>query len=145
MVTTSMFVGPKLMAENRDLNPLDNNRYAIFGEPVFSPCDGTIVVAVDGIEDTPPASSPDSWFPAGNHVVIECGQTSVTLVHLKMDSVRTQAGETVVTGRGIGSVGNSGNRTVPYLHIHAETADGRGVPILFDGRFLVRNTVVLVR
>ena len=91
------------------IHPLDNERYVIFGEPAHSPCDGTIAKAVDGIEEIPPASSPDSWFPAGNLVVIECGPATVTLAHLKMGSVRAEAGEVVAAGQRIGSVGNSGN------------------------------------
>jgi len=40
----------------------------------------------------------------------------------------------------------SGNTSEPHLHIHAErvttdTGDGDGVPMLFDGRFAVRNTI----
>jgi hypothetical protein len=55
----------------------------------------------------------------------------------------------VRTGEKIGLVGNSGNSTEPHLHIHARSVDasaslneGDGVPLLFDGRFLVRNSLV---
>lgn len=41
----------------------------------------------------------------------------------------------------VGAVGNSGNTTEPHLHIHAEK-DEEGIPIRFDGRFLVRNNLV---
>ncbi|MGI9182408.1 MAG: hypothetical protein ACR2H9_18165 [Longimicrobiaceae bacterium] len=49
----------------------------------------------------------------------------------------------------LGRVGNSGNTTQPHLHIHGERGgtatsilDGEGVPIRFDGHFLVRNSLV---
>lgn len=50
-------------------------------------------------------------------------------------------GENLQKGQKIGLVGNSGNTTEPHLHMHAEK-DGVGVPIQFDGRFLVRNSLV---
>jgi hypothetical protein len=48
----------------------------------------------------------------------------------------------------LGKVGNTGNTSEPPLHVHAvrtgsgTTHDGEGVPIRFDGRFLVRNSLI---
>jgi hypothetical protein len=49
----------------------------------------------------------------------------------------------------IAKIGNSGNTTEPYLHIHARKAntgksilDEEGMPMTFFKRFLVRNSVV---
>ncbi|WP_260412143.1 M23 family metallopeptidase [Alkalihalobacillus sp. TS-13] len=47
----------------------------------------------------------------------------------------------VKKGEEIGLVGNSGNTSEPHIHIHAGK-DGKGVPIRFNGRFLVRNSLV---
>jgi murein DD-endopeptidase MepM/ murein hydrolase activator NlpD len=54
----------------------------------------------------------------------------------------------VQVGDMLGQVGNSGNTSQPHLHLHAErggAADqiltGEGVPIEFEGRFLVRNSL----
>ncbi|WP_082415822.1 peptidoglycan DD-metalloendopeptidase family protein [Numidum massiliense] len=44
-------------------------------------------------------------------------------------------------GQFIGHVGNSGNTSEPHLHIYAEKA-GKEVPIRFEGRFLVRNSLI---
>ena len=112
--------------------------YAIFGHPVVSPCAGTVAAVRDGLPDlTPPARDPEN--AAGNHVAIRCGEVTVELAHLRRGSVVVGEGETVAAGDRIGAVGNSGNTTEPHLHVHAVGADGAGVPMLFDGRFPVRN------
>jgi hypothetical protein len=125
--------------------PTALERYAVFGEIVHSPCDGTIVEAVDGLPDhIPPAA--DREHLAGNHVVISCEGVNVLLAHLQNGSVRVEEGEAVATRQMLGRVGNSGNTSEPHLHIHAVRAgsgdalEGDGVPILFEGRFAVRNT-----
>ncbi|MEZ7171746.1 M23 family metallopeptidase [Sporosarcina sp. OR05] len=63
------------------------------------------------------------------------------MAHMKEGSVAVAKGDTVTTGQLLGKVGNSGNTSEPHLHIHAEL-DGKGVPLTFDGRFLVRNQLV---
>lgn len=65
----------------------------------------------------------------------------IYLAHMQKGSVKLTSGDRVEVGETIGKVGNSGNTTEPHLHIHAEI-DGEGVPILFDGKFLVRNSLV---
>jgi hypothetical protein len=128
------------------LFPSDLDRFVISGASVHSPCDGTIVEAVDGLPDLiPPAR--DREHPAGNHVVIECGDVRVELAHLQNGSARPP-GTIVVTGDLVGRVGNSGNTSEPHLHMHAIRAgtaseNGEGVPMLLDGTFPVRNTVFL--
>jgi hypothetical protein len=130
--------------------PAELERYAIFGATVFTPCDGTVLGVTDGLPDhIPPAA--DRTQAAGNHVVIQCSSVEVTLAHLQNGSVMVRAGDVVVTGQPLGRVGNSGNTSEPHLHIHAAAAgaagatEGEGVPILFDGDFLVRNDIVANR
>lgn len=129
------------------LYPSDVTRYVIFGHTVYSPCDGTVTRAVDGLPDLSPPES-DRENRAGNHVVIACQGVNVLLAHLRQGSVAVREGEDVVTGQPIGQIGNSGNTSEPHLHVHAVRADdpasfeGEGVPIRFDGRFLARNAVV---
>lgn len=134
-----------LGARARGVYPTSLEGYVIFGETVHSPCDGPIVAAVNELPDhIPPAT--DREHPAGNHVVIACEGVNVLLAHLQNGSVTVQAGDRVTTGQPLGRVGNSGNTSEPHLHIHAVRGDsggalaGDGVPILFEGRFPVRNT-----
>jgi hypothetical protein len=123
------------------LLPQDPARYAIFGKPVISPCEGTVVAAVDGLPDLPPPRA-DRGNPAGNHVVLACDGLLVELAHLREGSVAVETGKPIRIGDAIGQVGNSGNSTEPHLHIHAvDAVSGEGVRMSFDGAVPVRNTV----
>ncbi|MBT2214689.1 peptidoglycan DD-metalloendopeptidase family protein [Virgibacillus dakarensis] len=122
--------------------PEELDRYVIYGAEVSSPCTGEIVKARNNMPDlTPPESNPDK--PEGNYVQVSCEKTeaNVIIAHLQEGSVTVQAGDQIETGQFVGLVGNSGNTSEPHLHIHAER-DGQGVPIEFDGRFLLRNSLV---
>jgi hypothetical protein len=127
--------------------PASPERYAIFGDTVYSPCAGTVLRAVDGLPDLRPPDR-DRTHLAGNHVVLACAGASVVLAHLQQGSVRVSAGAVVQVGDKLARVGNSGNTSQPHLHLHAERGGvageiltGRGVPIELDGRFLVRNSL----
>jgi hypothetical protein len=129
------------------LYPTDVDRYAIYGRQVHSPCEGTVAAAIDGFVDNAPPQR-DRENPAGNHVIVACKDIRVLLAHLQRGSVAVRAGATVAAGDVVGRVGNSGNTTEPHLHVHA-VRDGGGrsgpetpVPILLDGTFAVRNTVL---
>lgn len=135
------------------LYPAEPDRYAVFGRAVVSPCSGKVLSAEGGLKDLrPPGSDPNN--PAGNHVVVRCVSTGgepavdVLLAHLQEDSVTVNEGDKVKEEQRFGLVGNSGNTTEPHLHIHAVRSGsgsilkGEGVPIRFDGRFLVRNGIV---
>ena len=84
----------------------------------------------------------DPENPAGNHVVIACGDIEVTLAHLSPGTPDVDPGDRVGEGQPIAEVGNSGNSTEPHLHIHAvHPASGRGVPLTLDGRHPIRNRI----
>lgn len=128
-------------------NRSDLASYVIYGEPVYSPCTGWISVAVDDFPDLVPPMR-DTGNPAGNHVLIECGEFEVLLAHLRQHSLQVRVGEAVTIGDHLGDVGNSGNTSEPHLHIHAERngepgviLNGAPVPVTIGGRFLVRNSI----
>lgn len=120
----------------RGFFPDDNTRYRIFGTPVVSPCDGTVRTAMDGLPDRR-----DEKALPGNHVTIRCGDVDVLLAHLQRGSVSVRPGASLREGQSLGRVGNSGNSTEPHLHVHAER-NGKGVPVTFEGEWLVRNEIV---
>jgi len=124
------------------LLPADPARYVIFGKTVVSPCDGTILAAVDGLPDlAPPVADRDN--AAGNHVVVSCGDLNVELAHLRKGSVAVAVGDRIVAGAPIGQVGNSGYSTEPHLHVHAVDArSGTGVQMSFDDTIPVRNALI---
>lgn len=124
------------------LYPKDLEKYAIYGDELHSPCHGEVVEVRDHLPDlTPPEADPEN--PEGNYVGITCENevAIIYIAHMKEGSVAVDKGSTVREGQKIGNVGNSGNTTEPHLHIHAEK-DGKGIPIRFDGRFLVRNNLI---
>jgi hypothetical protein len=95
------------------------------------------------------AVSPDLRRPhpaEGNFVRIEPeGRPNVRLIvaHLRPGTVAAGDGDDVAAGQVLGEVGNSGNSTEPHLHLHAEDADGVGIPLRMErNRPLVRNSVV---
>ncbi len=129
------------------LYPRALERYEIYGDFIYSPCEGTVATAVDGLPDLIPPQH-DRENLAGNHVVLRCGDVRVVLAHLMPGSLKVRSGDRIEQGQELGRVGNSGNTSEPHLHIHAmrgqgdSALQGEGVPILFDGRFLVRNSLV---
>ena len=125
--------------------------YQIWNAPVTAPCSGNVTNVATGVPDLPPPRR-DEGHPAGNFVAIHCGKVTVVLAHLRNGSVSLQVGDEVVSGDLVGRVGNSGNTSEPHLHMHAVQGnvsgddrllwEARGLPMSFDGRYLVRNDVV---
>lgn len=122
------------------LYPRELEKYEIYGADVVSPCNGTVLKAVDGLPDNVPPTR-DEQRKEGNHVVLRCGDANVTLAHLQKGSVIARPNTAIAAGAPVGKVGNSGNTTEPHLHIHADR-NGLGIPALFNGRWLVRNAIV---
>ncbi|MFZ0475191.1 MAG: M23 family metallopeptidase [Halobacillus sp.] len=124
------------------LSPSNLEEYKIYGTPLYSPCSGEVVHAVDEYKDIAPQGSPNKQgSPAGNHVILSCKGADIHLAHMKPGTVKVEVGDEVSIGDRLGEVGNTGNTTEPHLHIHAEK-DGKGVPITFNDRFLKRNSLV---
>lgn len=126
----------------KGLYPKELEKYHIYGDDLLSPCTGEVLEAENNLDDHIPPNT-DSDNPVGNHVKLLCDDHNahIYLAHMQKGSVKLTSGDRVEVGETIGKVGNSGNTTEPHLHIHAEI-DGEGVPILFDGKFLVRNSLV---
>ncbi len=125
-----------------------NAESATFGRPVISPVAGTVVSAVDGIDD----NDAQDEFPRrslveavraprwvfGNHVVLDAGNSVfVLLAHLRKDSVAVKPGDAVREGDLLAHAGNSGNTMLPHVHIQvmdrADPADPAvsGIPARF--------------
>ncbi|MGG6270560.1 M23 family metallopeptidase [Leptolyngbya sp. AN03gr2] len=132
----------------KGLYPSELNKYEIFDDELYSPCNGEIIKITDGLPDHIPPHR-DGTNLAGNNVVIKADRYLVVLAHMKANSMMVQEGESIEKGQLIGKVGNSGNTTEPHLHIHAVQGEvlenvfkGIGVPIIFDNQSLVRNSLV---
>jgi hypothetical protein len=130
--------------------PKDLDKYLIFKEILYAPVAGIAIKVVDEHPDMVPPNQ-DHENPAGNYVIIKHAVSNalVFLVHLHQKGMFVSEGDVVIQGQPIGRVGNSGLSTEPHLHIHCEedeeeefNTSGRGIPLLFDGRFLKRNDLV---
>lgn len=114
--------------------------FRIFGVNLSSPCGGVVSNVVDGFEDQA-VGKMDKKNPAGNHVEITCkGQDGkeylVRLAHLQKGSTTFKAGDSIKSGDILGKVGNSGNTSMPHLHIDViESESGKAVPIFIQGKF----------
>lgn len=135
----------------RGFCPPQLDRYAIFGSAVTSPCDGEVTQVVDTFPDLLPPNA-DRKNPAGNYILIrieDLQETYVLLAHLQRASTVVKIGERVCAGQPLARVGNSGNTSEPHLHIQIKRGgqpdswnDGKGVPMRFGGRFLLRGDLV---
>lgn len=126
----------------KGLQPKELEKYEIFDDTIYSPCNGKVVGVENELADlVPPDTDPEN--ATGNHVALTCENTDATiyLAHMQNGSVKVKEDEKLVEGEAIGKVGNSGNTSEPHLHIHAEK-DGVGIPLRFDKKFLVRNSLV---
>jgi len=133
----------------KGLWPRDLERYHIFGEPVYAPCDGIVAGIQTGLPDLRPPDQ-DRQNPAGNFILIECPEGAVLLAHLQHGSLSVGCGDRVRKGQVIGRVGNSGYSTEPHLHVHAQSRsigenflDTDPLPLLIDGRVLVRSSRIV--
>ena len=118
-------------------------------QPLRSPGNGTVVAVRGDMEDSEGANRvATNADAAGNFVVIELeGGLFVLLAHLRQGTLRVSEGDRVREGDRLGLVGNSGNTTMPHLHLQVQThpdlwdEDNRSVPFAFgpDGHVLARN------
>lgn len=130
----------KMGVRTAGIYPKELDKYVIFGEELTSPCNGEVLEVRNDLPDLSPPDT-DSENATGNYVKLYCENVFVYIAHMQEGSVVVEAGDVLQKGQKIGLVGNSGNTTEPHLHIHAEK-DGEGVPIRFNGRFLVRNSLI---
>jgi hypothetical protein len=123
--------------------------YDIFGDTVYSPCDGRVLKAISDDEDNIPPNmerGPNNT----NQVLMETDGAYVFMGHFKHGGTFVHAGDHVKQGQPLGLVGNSGFSLEPHLHIqvHAKTNDGepwyRGRPLYpgFGGKSYLLNEVI---
>jgi murein DD-endopeptidase MepM/ murein hydrolase activator NlpD len=89
------------------------------------------------IEDGHPEVAPMApGWEMGNFIVVKCADFYITLANLRAGSFYVQVGEPVSFNRALAVVGNSGDRTIPHLHMHVTVGGwepgSTPVPVLFD-------------
>ena len=129
--------------------------YYCWGQEVYSPCDGIVVVAEDGyaentrtnlLGDMSNAYKNAHYFDpekddiqsvAGNYVIIKYSENVyAALCHLQTGSVQVSVGQMIKKGEVIGRVGHSGNSFAPHLHFQlmdsGDITVANGVPCAFE-------------
>lgn len=128
-------------------------RFFGYGRPILAPGDGLVVGLHDGEADHEARRSPlrlagyalsqgsrlrqGVAAVAGNYVTIALGDsgTFVTLCHLRNGSLKVRLRDRVIAGQPLAECGNSGNSTLPHLHLQVNnTMDWRlaaGLPFAF--------------
>lgn len=100
-----------------------NEDYYAFGKPIMAPCDGEVVLVVDGIKDNKPSLTNPNYVP-GNTVIIRTADDEyLFFAHFKQHSIKVKQGQKVKQGKLLGLCGNSGNSSEPHLHFHIQNIE----------------------
>lgn len=104
-----------------------NEDYYAFNKELIAPCDGTVVLVVDGINDNEPGTSNPLYVP-GNTVIIKTANNEYLFFgHFKQNSIVVKQGQKVNQGQLLGLCGNSGNSSEPHLHFHIQNTEDMNV------------------
>ncbi|TAL33015.1 MAG: M23 family metallopeptidase [Spirochaetes bacterium] len=124
--------------------PGDCADYMVYGEPVYSPLDATVLDARDGVRDNIPPAADEALGP-GNHVLLLADGRLVLLAHFARGSVKVNKGDIVKRGQLLGRAGNSGNSLEPHLHIQAMKEGGTAdaIPLSFKSMLYTINDIII--
>jgi hypothetical protein len=115
---------------------LKNEDYYVFGKEIFAPCDGEVVLVVEGVKDNIPGELNPIYAP-GNSIIIKTNNNEFILFgHFKQNSIKVLQGQKIIQGSLLGLCGNSGNSSEPHLHFHIQNVENMniatGVKCYFD-------------
>jgi hypothetical protein len=125
-----------------------------WSKPIFSPFDGEVIEANDGVKERNPvhmirdlvvvvknaltfsAKSNEELLPLlGNHIILKGKEAFALIAHARRHSIVVSPGDVVQEGQPLAEVGHSGNSTAPHLHFQlmdrAELLEARGLPCCF--------------
>jgi uncharacterized membrane-anchored protein len=104
-----------------------NEDYYAFGKELIAPCDGEVVLVVDGVKDNIPGEMNAIWIP-GNTVIIKTANNEyLFFAHFKQHSIQVIEGQKVKQGQVLGLCGNSGNSSEAHLHFHLQNVENMNV------------------
>jgi hypothetical protein len=117
-------------------NGSSNEDYYAFGKELTAPCDGEIVMAVDGVKDNIPGVM-NPMMALGNCVILKTDNNEfLFFAHFKNHSIQVKEGQKVKQGQLLGLCGNTGNSSEPHLHFHIQNVENiniaTGVKCYFD-------------
>jgi murein DD-endopeptidase MepM/ murein hydrolase activator NlpD len=104
-------------------NGKTNEDYYAFGKELIAPCDGEVVLVVDGVKDNVPGILNPIYIP-GNTVIIKTQNNEfLVFAHFKQYSIVVKQGQKIEKGQLLGLCGNSGNSSEPHLHFHIQNIE----------------------
>ena len=136
--------------------------YYCWGQEIYAPCDGIVIVAEDGYIENPKTNllgdmanayknahyfdpnKDDVQAIAGNYIIIKYSEDIYAAIcHLQIGSIQVSVGDTVTKGDIIGKVGHSGNSFAPHLHFQlmdsSDIVTANGVPCAFEEYEVFKN------
>jgi murein DD-endopeptidase MepM/ murein hydrolase activator NlpD len=106
---------------------LKNEDFYAFGKDIYAPCEGEVVLVVDGVKDNKPGELNPIYLP-GNSVIIKTANNEyLFFAHFKQHSIKVQQGHKVIQGELLGLCGNSGNSSEPHLHFHIQNVENMNI------------------
>jgi murein DD-endopeptidase MepM/ murein hydrolase activator NlpD len=117
-------------------NGTTNEDYYAFGKELFAPCDGEIVLVVDGVKDNKPGELNPVYIPGNTVIIKTINNEYLFFAHFKQHSIKVAEGQKVKQGQLLGFCGNSGNSSEPHVHFHLQNVENMnvatGVKCYFD-------------
>ena len=113
-----------------------NDDYYAFGKELLAPCEGEVVMVVDGIKDNIPGEMNPVYVPGNTVIIRTAANEYLFFAHFKQHSIKVKQGQKVARGELLGLCGNSGNSSEPHLHFHIQDAENMtkatGVKCFFE-------------
>lgn len=100
-----------------------NEDYYAFGKEVIAPCNGEIVLVIDGVKDN--VLGQMNLFDVGGNTIVLKTENSEYLVfcHFKHQSIKVKEGQKVEQGQLLGLCGNTGHSSEPHIHFHIQNVE----------------------
>jgi len=126
-----------------------------WSQPIYSPFNGEVVEAEDGIIERDPVhffrdvgfvlknvfffrpldKNIDLRPVVGNYIILKKYDCYAFFAHARTESLLVKKGDFVQTGQKLAEVGHSGNSTAPHLHVHLmdnqNLMNAKGLPCCF--------------
>ena len=117
-----------------------NEDYYAFGKELLAPCNGEIVLVVDGVKDNV-VGEMNTFNVGGNMVIIKTASNEfLVFCHFKHQSIKVKEGQKIKHGQLLGLCGNTGNSSEPHLHFHIQNIEdlntATGVKCYFEKLFV---------